>query len=358
MQSAPKVSVIVPTFNMGQFVGRTIRSYLEQSERDIEVIVSDNASTDNTASVVKSIDDPRVRYFCNSSNIGMMNNFNAGLRHARGQFITFVAADEFALGEKSIECRLDLVRREPDVDYIWCGFDFENEDDDGRIYAYEMSWPEGGQILPANKVLEFLLTRINVINPRITTVMFRREILAALNYRLPLVHGGDQLVSATWLLHSRKAAYVKEVLHRSYIHSSHRHVNYGRQFPYIGEGPLLMLNFIDESRPRLIAMRFPIVRAELVQLYRLARLISHMPDFEFDNFWHYTSLFIRRSLRLMIFCAWAPPAWVVFVAFKAIRWPFWWLRRRLASNPLARKIYSVVRRRNLRSGATRITPLT
>ena len=353
--TAPLVSIVVPTYNMGRLIGRTLRSYLAQTERDLEIIISDNASSDDTAEVVAGFTDPRVRYVRNASNLGMINNFNAALKLARGQFLTYVAADEFALGDKSLERRLALFRGDPEVDFVWCGYDFEHEGEGGKIYAYDLKWPEG-PVLPAGEALAFLLTRANVTNPRITTVLFRCEILAALDYKIPLVHGGDQLVSATWLMHSRKAAYVRDTLHRSYIHESHSHELYGRKLPYIGEGPLLMCRFLDEWRPRLIAMRFPIVRAEFVQLWRLARLIVWMPDFEFDNFWHYTSFFARRSVRLALFCAWAPPCWLAWAVLRVFRLPYWWARRQLARVPLARRIYARLRGRDLASGATKIIP--
>jgi glycosyltransferase involved in cell wall biosynthesis len=354
MSSTPVVSIVVPVYNMGRMIGRTLRSYLEQSERDIEVIVSDNASTDDTAEVVASVGDARVRYVRNASNIGMINNFNAALKLARGEWVTYVAADEFAHGRDSLEKRLALAQADPEIDFVWCGYDFEHEDG-GRIYDYEMKWPARSP-MAGGEVLAFLLTRADVTNPRITTVMFRRAILAAMDYRIPLVHGGDQLVAATWLMHSRKAAYVRETLHRSYIHASHSHALYGRKLPYIGEGPLLMLRYIDEWRPRLIAMRFPIVRAEAVQLWRLARLIAWMPDFEFDNFWHYTAYFARRASRLALFCLWAPFAWLAYALLRLVRAPYWWLRRSLARVPLARRLYDRLRGRGDAAAPTKIIP--
>lgn len=339
---------------MGRMLSRTLRSYLEQSERNIEIIVSDNASSDDTGEVVAACNDPRVRYVRNASNIGMINNFNAALKLARGEWVTYVAADEFAHGADSLARRLELARSDPEIDFIWCGYDFEQDGDGGRLFAYDVEWPKQS-VMPGGDALAFVLTRTFSTNPRITTVLFRREILAALDYRIPLVHGGDQLVAATWLIHARKAACLRDVLHRSYIHDSHSHEFYGRKLPYIGEGPLLMLRFIDEWRPRLIAMRFPIVLAELVQLWRLLKLITWMPEFEFDNFWHYTSYFARRASRLALFLVWAPFAWLSYSVLRLIRLPYWWLRRRLASVPAARRLYDRLRGRS-GAGPTKIIP--
>ena len=56
-----KFSVCIPNYNYEAFIERTIRSVLEQDYDDLEVVVADNASTDNSVEVVRSIDDPRVK---------------------------------------------------------------------------------------------------------------------------------------------------------------------------------------------------------------------------------------------------------------------------------------------------------
>ena len=59
----PKVSVIIPTYNRQYIIVKTVESVLDQSKQDLEVIVVDDGSSDNTRGVVESLNDSRVRYF-------------------------------------------------------------------------------------------------------------------------------------------------------------------------------------------------------------------------------------------------------------------------------------------------------
>ena len=89
----PKASVIIPAYNRADMVGRTIASVLAQSERDFELIVVDDGSTDNTGDVVNAFVDPRVRYF-HKPNGGPASARNYGLVRAGGAYIAFLDHDD------------------------------------------------------------------------------------------------------------------------------------------------------------------------------------------------------------------------------------------------------------------------
>ncbi len=91
---SPLVSVCVPAYNAGRFLGKCLESLLGQSYRRIEVIVSDNASTDDTPEIVRKTADPRVRYFRNPENIGPFPNWNRALARASGEFVSVYHADD------------------------------------------------------------------------------------------------------------------------------------------------------------------------------------------------------------------------------------------------------------------------
>ena len=92
--TAPKISVCIPTYNQGRYLGVAIRSALEQTERDIEVIVFDDASTDDTPAVVASFGDPRLRGFRQARNVGIAHNRNSCLAVARGRYLAWLDADD------------------------------------------------------------------------------------------------------------------------------------------------------------------------------------------------------------------------------------------------------------------------
>ena len=95
----PLVSVVIPTFNRGNFVRWAIQSALSQTHSAVEVIIVDDGSTDETEEVIQTIKDPRVRYF-RTDNQGNYCARNIGLEKAKGEFIAFLDSDDQFLPEK------------------------------------------------------------------------------------------------------------------------------------------------------------------------------------------------------------------------------------------------------------------
>lgn len=89
----PKVSVIIPTYNREDIIGETIKSVLNQTEQDFEVIVVDDGSKDDTSWVVKSIQDGRIGYYY-KENEGTPSARNYGLSKAAGQYVAFLDHDD------------------------------------------------------------------------------------------------------------------------------------------------------------------------------------------------------------------------------------------------------------------------
>ena len=90
------VSVCIPVYNGGLYIGDTLNSLIKQTYKNIEIIVSDNASTDNTGEIVKSfcVADPRVKYFRNKTNLGYCKNILSAVNKASSEFIAIYHADD------------------------------------------------------------------------------------------------------------------------------------------------------------------------------------------------------------------------------------------------------------------------
>jgi len=100
----PKVSVIMPAFNCGKYIDESIKSVLNQSYRDLELIVIDDGSIDDTAMVVRKYSgNPKIRYVRNSAKKGPSAARNKGIGLAEGDFITFLDADDIFLKHKVVE---------------------------------------------------------------------------------------------------------------------------------------------------------------------------------------------------------------------------------------------------------------
>lgn len=89
-----KVSVIIPTWNRGHIIEPAIRSVLNQTMKDLEVLVCDDGSTDNTKEVVAAIRDPRVRWITGRIGRRPAVPRNNGLREVRGEWVAFLDSDD------------------------------------------------------------------------------------------------------------------------------------------------------------------------------------------------------------------------------------------------------------------------
>jgi len=98
----PKVSIIIPTYNREKFLTRALNSILIQTFKNFELIVIDDASTDNTEKVLKNFQkkDKRIKYFRNSQNKGPSESRNIGIRMAKGKYIAFLDSDDEWLPQK------------------------------------------------------------------------------------------------------------------------------------------------------------------------------------------------------------------------------------------------------------------
>jgi glycosyltransferase involved in cell wall biosynthesis len=109
----PIVSFIVASYNYGQYVGATLASILGQTMKNFEIIVIDDGSSDGSLEVLNSFDDPRVRLHVNETNIGIVATYNKGLSLARGQYITFLDADDW-IEPRKIDEQLLFFARHPE----------------------------------------------------------------------------------------------------------------------------------------------------------------------------------------------------------------------------------------------------
>ena len=84
-KSEPLITIAIPTYNRANaYLMQALESAVNQTYRNLEIIVSDNCSTDNTETVVRGFDDPRIRYIRQNENIGANNNFNFCIKRGEG----------------------------------------------------------------------------------------------------------------------------------------------------------------------------------------------------------------------------------------------------------------------------------
>ena len=119
--SYPLITVVIPTYNRASLLKKAIGSVLDQTYNNLELIIADDGSTDDTKQVVGSIGDPRIKWIGlpHTGHIG--NVRNAGARAGKGKWIAFLDSDDQWLSDK-LELQLEAVKT---TGKRWCYTNFE-----------------------------------------------------------------------------------------------------------------------------------------------------------------------------------------------------------------------------------------
>lgn len=112
-----KISVIIPTYNRGKLIEKSVNSVLGQSYKNIEVIVIDDGSTDNTENVIRSINDERLVYIKLEGNHGACNARNVGIDNSTGKYIAFQDSDDIFYKNKLEKQIKNLIKKKADLDF-------------------------------------------------------------------------------------------------------------------------------------------------------------------------------------------------------------------------------------------------
>jgi glycosyltransferase involved in cell wall biosynthesis len=135
----PKVSIMVPVYNAKDFIEECIESILSQSHPNIELVLSDDCSTDGTQSTLKKYENnPRIRLFLNPSNLGVTDNCNQALRACTGEYVCFFAGDDIMLPGK-IEAQVLLMEDNQQASMSYHKVDVFDSETDKTLYQTESS---------------------------------------------------------------------------------------------------------------------------------------------------------------------------------------------------------------------------
>lgn len=170
----PEVSICIPTYNYGRYIGEAIESVLSQDFDDYELIIIDDCSDDDTENVVNSYlqHNYSIRYFKNEVNVGMVHNWNLCLKTARGKYVKFLFADDKLVGNHSIRLMYDCMEAYKEAVMV-CS---------ARIVIDDHSNPTGiwsclkedALINGKDMIRQCLFEQRNIIGEP-TAVMFRKE---------------------------------------------------------------------------------------------------------------------------------------------------------------------------------------
>ena len=123
------VSIVVPSFNQGKFIGETLRSCLRQSYRPLEILIQDGGSSDDTISVLRSFKNPELNWVSQADK-GVVDAVNKGLHRAKGEILTIQSSDDVFL-DGAVEAAVEALSRDPTIGMIYG--DVELIDEESRV---------------------------------------------------------------------------------------------------------------------------------------------------------------------------------------------------------------------------------
>ncbi len=112
-----KISVIIPTYNRGNIIENSITSVLNQTYTNLEVLIIDDGSTDNTKEIIDKFDDKRIKYIKLKDNYGGSNARNIGIKSATGKFISFQDSDDIFYPKKLEIQMKNIINQKSDLDF-------------------------------------------------------------------------------------------------------------------------------------------------------------------------------------------------------------------------------------------------
>jgi glycosyltransferase involved in cell wall biosynthesis len=236
----PLVSILVPSYNGARYLREALESLFAQTYRNIEVILLDDASTDETADIAAEFAG-RISYIRQPRNLGIYDNVNDGIARARGELIATYHADDVYL-PTIVEAQVAYLEAHPQVGAVFCADIFA--DAEGREYGRMMLQPEirGDRPLDYATVLNALLTYKNrfLVCP---TAMVRASVHREVgNYRQAQYRNTADL--EMWLRIARR--YPIAVLEAHLMKYRHFHGNSSQQYHRLRTTPENFFGILDE----------------------------------------------------------------------------------------------------------------
>jgi len=192
----PIVSVVIPTYNVQAYIEQALRSALEQTVQNIEVIVVDDASTDNTVQIIKTIKDPRVHLTINKKNSGPSYSRNVAIQNAKGEWIALLDGDDW--WEKNRLERMLKVAEAHQADIV-------ADDIQNYVEGEKNPWNETHLGKWKLSFSEWKLSAVDVIEYDLGPLkpLFRRNYLSQkeLHYQEEITYGEDFVLLLECLLH-------------------------------------------------------------------------------------------------------------------------------------------------------------
>jgi glycosyltransferase involved in cell wall biosynthesis len=180
-----KVSILIPVYNREKLIERTLDSALKQSYPNIEIIVNDNQSTDNTWEVLQawSKKDSRIKIFQNEKNFGPVYNWNAALKHCNGEYLKVLYSDDTIEAECITEC-VKVLEANPQTGLVFTSAMIHLKDRDIPAYHH----PSRLEFPVENFTLDTIMNRNLPVSPGCTLIRRKDAFFSDFKEATPKLH--------------------------------------------------------------------------------------------------------------------------------------------------------------------------
>ncbi|MEA5129460.1 MAG: glycosyltransferase [Proteiniphilum sp.] len=204
----PKVSVVIPVYNTEAYVEEAVQSIMNQTLKDIEIIIIEDGSTDNSLSVIKklALEDDRIQYF-SQPNQGQSVARNIGIDKAAGEYIYFMDSDDILEEEALMRC---FVKAEKDqLDFVLFNASILNKENDFNVSIdYKQPVLNENSIYSGESMLSTMLTQRSYrCSPCIHFISAELIELYHLRFYPGIIHE-DELFSAQLYIEAQRAGYI------------------------------------------------------------------------------------------------------------------------------------------------------
>lgn len=204
MNKKPLISVIVPCYNVEKYVGQCLESILSQSYENIEVLVINDGSTDNTEQMIKPfLNDDRIKYFF-QNNKGVSEARNTGLRVMKGEYICFVDSDDYVHQDYIKILYETLIKYDTDMSICNFLYNFNG------IFKYYDNNKKLNIINNKKECMELINIDIRYIVP--WGKLYKSILFENLSYKLNKVHE-DEFMAHHIFWKIREVVYINKVLY-------------------------------------------------------------------------------------------------------------------------------------------------
>ncbi|STO54143.1 glycosyl transferase [Canicola haemoglobinophilus] len=210
MNNRPLISVIIPCYNAEKFVEKSVRSIMEQTYNNLEIILINDCSTDNTEFILQqlALEDKRIVYIKNDHNLKLPKTLNKGIALAQGEYIARMDADDIAVPER-LETQMNFMLNNPEIDLVGTNLKHLDEHDNFTGYA-------SAQPTEHKDIVKQLAWKCTIVHP---SILAKKSLFTELNgFDESIVYAEDYELWIRAYLAGKKFANLAEPLLHYRIH--------------------------------------------------------------------------------------------------------------------------------------------